>query len=385
MRDRELTSRREKASRSGTAPGRGSLRTASRRSDSSRAFSFRAGVRLEGTILGCDVASGTGVGFVSNGFTTPPARPRFRPGGRTQWIASAETLALLGRSGERLARAALVAPPGRPFSLGDLRIEVIPQDAFPGASALLVEGRGRRWLYTGPLGRAAASGAALRAVDALCVDATFGTIDLPPADETWAAFHAQLTNLREAGRAAIVFVPLGETAAPALLGWPSSGPGHALRAHRAVVTMARELRAAGFASPSPSRFAGKLDPGDVLLWPADQPASPQLRRLEGATAETFFLSGWAAHPPTAGHVAANHLVPWSSLCDRGALAAFARATGARDIATVGAGAAPLAEDLGRTLGGLTYALVPPTQIGLFGDGTSASRFPASPFGETRGK
>jgi putative mRNA 3-end processing factor len=342
-------------------------------------------VRIEGTILGCDVASGTGVGFVSNAFTTPPARRRFRPGSRTQWIATAETLALLGRSGERLARAALVAPPGRPFTLGDLRIEVIPQDAFPGASAVLVEGRSRRWLYTGPLGRAAASGAALRSVDALCVDATFGHISLPPPDETWAAFHDQLANLRKRGHAAIVFVPLGETAAPVLVRWPSPRP--VLRAHRAIVALAGQLRAAGFAAPVPSRFAGKLDPGDVLLWPADQRGSPQLRHLDGAPTETFFVSGWARQTPTAGHlqVAADHAIPWSSLCDREALLTFARTTGARDIATAGAGATALAEDLARELGQLTYALVPPTQIGLFGDGTSASRFPASPFEETRGK
>ena len=350
-----------------------------------RPFTYRAGARLEGTILGFDVAGGTGIGFLSNAFTTPARDPRFRPSSRAQWLASPQTLTLLGPTGDRLRRAALAPPPGRPFALGELRLETIAHDAFPGAWALLAETPHLRALYTGPVGWSAVRGDAVRAADALCVDATFGdpAFTFPPPEESWPAFEEKLATATDAGRAAIVFLPPEENAAALLGRWVSTS--RVVRGHRALVALSRRLRTAGIPSLAPLRFAGKLEPGDVLLWPSSQRRSPQLRHLPPGTATTFFLSGLAAHPPTAASLEVDHALPWSNLCDHRALLAFVRATGARHVATMGAGAAALADLLAEGPRCAAYPLVPPTQIGLFGEGTHASRFPASPFVETRGK
>ena len=350
-----------------------------------RPFNYRAGARLEGTILGFDVTGGTGIGFLSNAFTTPARDPRFRPSSRAQWLASPQTLTLLGPTGDRLRRAALAPPPGRPFALGELRLETIAHDAFPGAWALLAETPHLRALYTGPVGWSAVRGDAVRAADALCVDATFGdpSFTFPSPEETWPAFEERLAAATDAGLAAIVFLPPEENAAAFLNRWVSTS--RVVRAHRALVALGRRLRTAGVPSLAPLRFAGKLEPRDVLLWPSSQRRSPQLRHLPPGSTTTFFLSGLAAHAPTVAGLEVDHALPWSNLCDHRALVAFVRATGARHVATMGAGAVALADRLAEEPRCAAYPLVPPTQIGLFAEGTHASRFPASPFGETRGK
>src|SRR5262245_21852339 len=124
-----------------------------------RAFSYRAGVRLTGTQVTCDGAGPAGdLVFLSHAQAVPRRRGlHLRAAGRQELLATEATLALLGREGERLRRRALPAPFGRPFLLGDLRLELCPTGHLPGSAALLGEVEGRPVLYAGSTRRQGAA------------------------------------------------------------------------------------------------------------------------------------------------------------------------------------------------------------------------------------
>src|SRR3954470_24944658 len=173
-----------------------------------RAFVHRGGgVRIDGTVLACDAAAGTDLMFLSHapalGIHTRRALPNVGRG-RRQVLTTEVTLALLGAVGDRLKAHALPAGYGRPFSLGDLRVEMFPSGFMPGAASLLCEQAGRRIVYAGPIG---ASGADVRAADALCIDATFASAAT--------AFPSREQALADVGRA--VRDVLGRGGAPIVL------------------------------------------------------------------------------------------------------------------------------------------------------------------------
>src|SRR5579863_3347118 len=119
------------------------------------AFLYRAGVRLAGTVVACDAAAGGDLVFLSHAAVLGARGRRALPhvgGSRRQILATEATLALLGPFGERLRAQTLVVPFGRPFVLGDLRLEIFPSGFMPGAASLLCERDGRRLVYAGPVG-----------------------------------------------------------------------------------------------------------------------------------------------------------------------------------------------------------------------------------------
>ena len=146
-----------------------------------RAFAYRAGVRVEGTILACDASAGSELIFLSQagalGARAARALPRARHG-RRQILTTETTLALLGAPGERLRAHALLAGLGRPFVLGELRLELFSSGHAPGAASLACErpsgadARPTRVVYAGVVGPEETP--AVRLADALCLDATFG-------------------------------------------------------------------------------------------------------------------------------------------------------------------------------------------------------------------
>src|SRR5581483_3748015 len=119
--------------------------------------------------------------------------------------------------------------------------------------------------------------------------------------------------------------------------------GVALRAHRAVMEAAASYRAAGVAVPSLARYAGRLDAGQALLWPADARDAPALRRL---TTPAFVLASGAAVDPAAGdHARVDAAIPFSTMADFAGLLRYVEATGAREVAVLHAGGAELCQTL----------------------------------------
>ena len=130
---------------------------------------WRDGVHLTGTPIWCDARRRRDVCFVS-------AADRVTAAEHGQLIATPITLALVApKAGGGLGAGHLAVPWRRPFTLGTLRLELIPSGRGLGAAALHVDSRGRTVLYAGPVRTTADRDAAeVRTSDAVVVAAPFG-------------------------------------------------------------------------------------------------------------------------------------------------------------------------------------------------------------------
>jgi putative mRNA 3-end processing factor len=322
---------------------------------------------MEGTHLTCDaVGSASDVVFLSHARAVAGTRRlRLRRAGRQELLATPRTLALLGRAGEGLRRHALPAPFGRPFALGEVRVELLSSGHLPGAASLLCEIHGRRLLYAGPISRESpafgADPAELREADAVCLDGTYGhpRFAFPPRRE--AVLHVQ-RFVAEALAAARAPVLLVSAFGPAIeLAAALAADGIGVRGHRAVVTAAAAYRELGLPAPVVARFDRKLGPREALLWPPEARDAPLLGVLR---APAFaFVSGHSLDEEARARMRVDTAIPLADGAGYPELLAYLEATGAREVAVNHGFAEPLAEDL-RRRGYDAYALGPPYQMSL---------------------
>lgn len=132
-------------------------------------MTWRDGVHLTGTPIWCDARRRRDVCFVSSA-------DRIAIAEHGQLIATPLTLAMLApKSGAALGAGHLAVPWRRPFTLGTLKLELIPSGRGLGASALHVDSRGRTVLYAGPVRTTAPRDPAeVRTCDSLVIAAPFG-------------------------------------------------------------------------------------------------------------------------------------------------------------------------------------------------------------------
>jgi hypothetical protein len=141
---------------------------------------------LTGTPIWCDARRRRDVCFVSSA-------DRVGRAGHGQLIGTSITLALVTQEAGHLA-----APVHRPFTLGTLRLSLIPSARCLGGAALHVDAGGRTVLYAGEIGR----DADVRKCDAVVVAAPFGekqhrfeaVAKIAPRVVAWA--EEQLANAR---------------------------------------------------------------------------------------------------------------------------------------------------------------------------------------------
>jgi hypothetical protein len=332
-----------------------------------RAFKFARGVALSGTNIACDAQSGALV-FLSHAQALGAFGRRqalLRRAARQELLVTEGTLALLGAAGARLRKHALPAEFGRPFSLGELRLELFASGHLPGSASLRIEGD-RRVVYAGTVRTGTpgfgAAPAELRAADALCVDGTFADPRFA-FPEPVVALEAVIAFVREtlaAGVAPVILAPPFGTAMEvadllARAGFP-------LRGHRAMLAAAAAYRTAGVAPPTIARFTGKLAEHEVLLWPPEARDVPLLARLPSA--RFAFASGFSLDPAALARVRAEVAIPLSSQSGYAELITYIEATGAREVAVYRGYAEEFAATL-RERGIEAYALGPPRQMDLF--------------------
>jgi hypothetical protein len=333
-----------------------------------RAFAYRAGVRVQGTVLACDATAGSELIFLSHAFALEArdasALPRARHG-RRQILATAETLALLGAPGERLRSHALVAGMGRPFVLGELRLELFPSGHAPGAASLLCDrGSGAqgaaRVVYAGVVGPGEAP--AVRPADALCLDATFGArrFAFPPPAESLDELVRAVREALGRGQAPLILIDTARSALPIAAALAQAGVPS--RAARPVVQAAAAFAAAGLPTPALQRFAARLRPGEALLWPRAARDAAQLGRLEAPF--VILASGRAADPAAVAAARADLGVAVADRAGFADLLRYVEATGAREVALLRAPGDELARALAER-GVDAYPLGPPRQIALF--------------------
>ena len=327
-----------------------------------RAFVYRGGVRIAGTVLACDASAGGELVFLSHAPALGARGRRALPhvgSGRRQLLATAETLALLGPAGDRLRTRALVAVYGRPFSLGDLRLEVFPSGLMPGAASLLCEGKGRRVVYAGLVG--GGMDPEVRSADAVCLDARHAVegARLPSRAEAQAAVGRAVREVLAAGGSPIVLADAPDISLA--VGATLAADRIALRAHREVMLAAAACRRAGIPVPPLCRFAGRLGPGEVLLWPA-RVRVPARRR--GGRAPGLVFVGPEAEAAARGRPGDLLTVTFPVSADFAGLLRYVEAAGASEVALVNAPGPDLHRAL-RARGIDAYLLGPPRQVDLF--------------------
>lgn len=334
------------------------------------AFSYHAGVTLDGTQLTCDAAGfATDLVFLSHAKALAPGTSfglSSRRAGRRQLLATEGTLVLLGAAGERLRARTLPAGFGRAFNLGGLRLALVPAGYLPGAASLLCEAGGRRVLYAGTICRERAfanlAAAEVRSADAVCLDATFGDprFVLPPREEAEVALRRFVEASLAARRAPVLLVsPFGP--APATVE-ALRAAGIAVRAHGTIVAALARFAQAGASLPTLRRFAGKLGPDEVLLWPPEARDAPALGALDSPA--FAFVSGFSVERTAVDCMRADQGIALSNQAGFDDLIAYLEATGAHEVALHRGFAETFAAIL-RVRGYDAYAIDPPRQMELF--------------------
>jgi len=331
---------------------------------------------VQGTVLACDATASSELIFLSHAWALEARDARALPRprhGRRQILASDQTLALLGAAGQRLRAHALVAGMGRPFVLGELRLELFSSGHAPGAASLLCDrGSGAagatRVAYAGVVGPGDAPD--VRPADALCLDATFGArrFAFPPPAEALDQVGRLVREALGRGQAPLILVDSARSALPIAAALAQAGVPS--RAARPVVQEAAAYASAGLPAPAPQRFDGRLRPGEALLWPRAAREAPLLGRLEAPF--VILASGWAADPAQLASARADAGVALTDRAGFEDLVRYVHATGAREVALVRAPGDELARALSER-GVDAYPVGPPRQIGLFpgASGTAA--------------
>ena len=314
---------------------------------STHAFVYRAGIGLAGTQITCDAAGfPSDLIFLSHARALPPRGPAAlfdTRAGRRQIVTTEQTLRLLGDAGDKLRARTLPAAFGRPFNLGEHRIEVVPTGFLPGAAALFCENESRQIFYLGafcpepPIPGIMAS--EVRHADAICIDATFGDARLvfPPRQEAIASVRAFVQKALGEGRTPVLLAsPFGALPAVAL---DLAQAGIAMRAHPRIVAVLARLRGACVTVPAPARFTGRVLSHEVLLWPPEARDASALATLENL--DFALVSGSAADPEAVARMRVQQGFPLTNMPSAAEILAAVEVTGAQEVALFHRGAESL--------------------------------------------
>jgi hypothetical protein len=298
-------------------------------------------VHLTGTSIWCDARRRRDVCFVSSS-------DRIGALGHGQLIGTPITLALVAPRAQNGLAGHLAVPVRRPFTLGTLRLELIPSGRTLGASALHVDARGRTVLYAGPVRTTDSREAAeVRTSDAVVVAAPFGEQHhaFAPLDDVAGELVAWVRAQLAAGKPPVIVV---------------DSPLDGLEVATRLVEEGLAVTGSATIRDAAKRLA-KLEPVPAIRAPGKEPSV--IIRVEGdrlalpAKAVSALVSGRAIDPQPA--FAARFAWPFAA--GRAQLLAWIEQTKAKDIFVTG----ECAEAIVQTLGKKARVLGPPHQMTLF--------------------
>jgi putative mRNA 3-end processing factor len=294
---------------------------------------WRDGVHLTGTPIWCDARRRRDVCFVSSA-------DRVVRAGHGQLIGTPTTIALIaGRDSGHLA-----VPVRRPFTLGTLRLELIPSGRALGAAALFVDTGMRTVLYAGAIRTVNATEAAeVRASDAVVVAAPVGEPHhrLAPVDDVAAQVIAWASAQLAAAKAAVLVV---ETALDGL------EVAARLVAHDVAVAGSKSLREAAEAIGAPALRAPGKEPAVIIRAESDRMKVP-------ADAVSALVSARAVDPQSGW----DTTFAWPFVASREQLLTWIEQARAKQVFVTGA----CAETIVAALGARAHVLGPPQQMALF--------------------
>ncbi|HEY5920727.1 MAG TPA: hypothetical protein VIV11_03610 [Kofleriaceae bacterium] len=296
---------------------------------------WRDGVHLTGTPIWCDARRRRDVCFVSSA-------DRVVRAGHGQLIGTPTTIALIaGRDSGHLA-----VPLRRPFTLGTLRLELIPSGRALGAAALHVDTGMRTVLYAGAIRTVhATEPAEVRASDAVVVAAPIGDVRQPFArvDELVVRIVAWVRAKLAADQPPVLVVD------NALDGLEVAAK---LVAAGLVVTASKSLRDAAevIGDSAPALRAHGKEAAVLVRAETD--------RVKVATTAAIALVSARAALPQQGF---DDTFAWPFVASREQLLTWIEQARAKHVFVTGAGAEPIVAALGTR----AQVLGPPQQMALF--------------------
>ena len=313
---------------------------------------WRDGVHLTGTSIWCDARRGKGVWFVSSLERVDRAQRVALARGVGQLIATDATIAMLQRAGS----GDLSAPYRQRFTLGTLRLELVPSGRGLGAAALLADDAGRRVLYAGSV-RTVTGGLGepgeVRACDAVVIGAPYGEPRhvFPAIDDVAAQLLAWVREQHALAKKPVLFV---DTVLDALeiasrLASPELAPILRPAAAREIAIIAKRLgKVPRFVAPSKT-------PRVYVCVDGDRAGAIE---AAGNRPITALVSGRAIDGPDGCDAA----FAWAGAAGHKDLLGWIDATAAREVFVTG----PCAPAIVAALGGRARMLGPPQQMQLFG-------------------
>lgn len=287
----------------------------------------RHGLHLVGTPLSLDARRKVPLSFVSHAHADHIAR-------HERTIATAATLRLMAHRLGPLS-APLPAPYHRPFELGPLVLELLPAGHVLGSAQLrVIRESGERVVYTGDINLVpslTAERAQVAECDTLILEATFGhpRYVFPPREEVLGEVERWVRAQLERGAVPVLLAyPLGKSQEAMRY---LAERGYRLCAHASIYEVCQLYGELGVPIEPLRRFAGRVEPGEVLFYP------PHLARTGALAAlwprATAVLTGWALDGGAARRYGADTAFPLSDHADCPALVRYAQATGAREVLT----------------------------------------------------
>jgi Cft2 family RNA processing exonuclease len=309
---------------------------------------WRDGVHVIGTPIWCDARRARDVCFVSSAGAIGRV-------GHGQLIGTLATIAQLGpASGHRAAH--LTVPYRKPFTLGTVRLELVPSGHAIGAASLWIDAAGARTFYAGPIasgGAGLGEPAELRTCETLVVAAPYGADGeaFPPRGEARDAWLELARASAARGRIAVALVSSAQKGLDVVAA--TAAIGLTVGAHRAIHHAAKRLAAAGVDVPLPRRATTGVQ---TLVWLARDRA-----KLPAGEHDVALVSGAAIDPAAVRAAGAARGVAWSNAADRRELLAFIESANASRVYLTGRRADAIAAELGPR----ARVLAPPRQMRLF--------------------
>ena len=267
-------------------------------------FHWDDGLKLTRADLAIDFRRRQPRAFISHAHTDHMARHAYA-------LCTPQTAALyqcrLGR------RPTLEVPYRKPIEWGGLRLTTYPAGHCLGSAMLLAEDGRQSLLYTGDfkLGESAtAERAELPRAEILVIESTYGHPDyrLPPRAEAIAQLVELVGQTLANGATPVVEAyVLGKAQEVTRL---LTAQGFPVLQHKQVYQISRVYESFGVDLGGPRAYAGKPEPGHVLVVP------PRTRRFDDVGREVrFAVTGWAKDERAKYRLGVDHAIPLSDHAD----------------------------------------------------------------------
>jgi len=329
-------------------------------------FEFHGGLHLRDTVLWFDAPEPRQLCFVSHANVPFAASHQ-------KILATDLTVQLLRAMGAAHGRGrrahepqALVSPFGRPFSLGQLSLELFPSGHVLGAASLLVTHQQRSIVYAGsinPRKNALVERLEARSCDVLVLSCRFGRprYVFPPFEQVAQALLRFVEDVL--GRKAtpvLLCSPLGEAQMVMHL---LAQAGVACRVHRQVFAATRVYIEAGVPLQEVRRWPGSsTDPPGAVIWPINLHDSAALQRL--GDVRRALVSGLALDEEIRRQMHCDAAFAISAHADYPAYLEYVQACQPKSVVLTQGANLELQKDL-QALGVHVSLVGPPQQMSLF--------------------